>query len=127
MRLTVNLPSQMLLQAATDKVKAESPEGHFTLLPNHIDTATAIAPGIMSYVDESEDEKFLAVSEGLLVKNGDEVLVSVRAAVQGELGTLHTEVEKLIDTLDDTERKSRTNVARMEASFLRRFLDFQRG
>ena len=127
MRLTVNLPAQVFLQANATKLKAESPAGNFTLLPRHVDTATAITPGILSYVQEGDGEVYLAVSEGILVKNGDEVLVSVRAAVRGELGQLHQEVQKLVESLDDGERKARTNVARMEASFLRRFLDFHHG
>ena len=127
MRLTVNLPDQVLLQTSATKLKAESPAGHFTLLPRHVDMSTALAPGILSYVQEGDGEIYLAVSEGILVKNGDEVLVAVRAAVRAELGNLHTEVQKMIENLDDGERKARTNVARMEASFLRRFLDFHRG
>jgi len=126
MKLRVNLPSRIFLETDTDKVVAESPMGSFTLLPRHVDFATALAPGLLSYTEPGrprDDERFLAVSEGILVKLGGEVLVSVRAAVQGELGELRQRVREMHDNLDEHEQISRSAMARMEASFVRRFLE----
>ena len=44
--------------------------------PGHIDMVAALAPGILSYTVHDGREEFLGTDEGILVKNGPEVLVS---------------------------------------------------
>ena len=49
----------------------------------------ALAPGILTYETEADGEVFVAVDEGVLVKTGADVLVSVRHAIGGtDLGQL---------------------------------------
>lgn len=123
MRLRINIPSRVFLETQAAKVSARSPAGGFTLLPRHIDFATAIAPCILSY-EEDGRERFAALAEGILVKLDDEVLVSVRAAASGELGELREAVRGMIEDVDEREQAARSAVARLEASFMRRFLEF---
>ena len=122
MRLRISLPSRIFLDADVLKVVAESPAGFFGLLPRHIDMATALVPGILAYTDEAGRERHLAVSEGILVKKADEVLVSVRTAVSGQLGELRDEVRRFAQERGEREQVTRTAVTRMEADFVRRFL-----
>jgi F-type H+-transporting ATPase subunit epsilon len=71
------------------QVTAEAENGSFTLLPRHVDFVAALVPGILFYIKEDEQEEFLAVDEGVLVKCGQDVRVSVIAAVWGKkLGEL---------------------------------------
>jgi F-type H+-transporting ATPase subunit epsilon len=66
------------------------------------------------------------VDEGVLVKTGPDVLVSVRRAVGGtDLGQLRESVEKEFLTLDKREQSVRSVVAKLEAGFLRRLAAFQ--
>jgi F-type H+-transporting ATPase subunit epsilon len=123
MNLRVYVPSQVFEVVEVDEVIAESPQGSFALLPRHIDLATALVPGILTYITLEGDERFLAVDEGVLVKQGDEVFVSVRAAAKGELGELREAVERMVTDVDEKERSAQTAVARLEASFVRRFLE----
>lgn len=125
MRLRINIPSRVFLETEADKVSARSPAGGFTLLPRHIDLATVIAPGILSYAQGGR-EHFAAVAEGILVKLGDEVLVSVRAAASGELGELREAVRRMVEDVDEHEQAARSAVTRLEASFVRRFLEIGR-
>jgi F-type H+-transporting ATPase subunit epsilon len=68
----------------------------------------------------------LAVDEGVLVKTGADVLVSVRRAIVGkDLGQLRDAVEKEFLTLDEREQSVRTVTAKLETGFLRRFANFQ--
>ncbi|MFO7596209.1 MAG: F0F1 ATP synthase subunit epsilon [Desulfocurvibacter africanus] len=127
MRLRISLPSRIFLDTDVQKVVAESLAGSFGLLPRHIDMATALAPGILAYTDEAGQEQFLAVSEGILVKKADEVLVSVRTAVSGQLGELRDKVRRFAQERGEREQVTRTAVAHMEADFVRRFLEFQHG
>jgi F-type H+-transporting ATPase subunit epsilon len=69
---------------------------------------------------------FVAVDEGVLVKAGEDVLVSVRRAIGGtDLGQLRDSVEKEFRTLDEHEQSVRLVTAKLETGFLRRFATFQ--
>ena len=64
----------------------------------------ALTPGILIYETEAEGEVYVAVDEGVLVKTGADVLVSVRRALGGaDLGQLRAAVEKEFLTLDERE------------------------
>ena len=124
MRLTLFLPSEVFVDEEVTKVIGESTGGSFCLLPRHIDYLTALVPGILSYVLPSSEEHFLAVDGGLMVKQQDRILVVSRRAVRGALGQLRREVETMLFDLDDKEKSTRTALARLEAGFLRRFMEF---
>jgi F-type H+-transporting ATPase subunit epsilon len=123
MMLRVFVPSQVFEVAEVDEVVAEGPQGSFALLPRHIDVASALVPGILIWVTPEGEERFLAVDEGVLVKQGDEVFVSVRAAARGELGELREAVVRMTQDIDEKDRAAQSAVARLEASFVRRFLE----
>jgi F-type H+-transporting ATPase subunit epsilon len=74
---------------------------------------------------ENEEETYVAIDEGVLVKAGVDVLVSVRNAIAGdELGDLREAVEREFLTLDEHEESVRAVLARMESGFIRRLADF---
>jgi len=127
MNLKVLLPFQIFAEKTNvSRIVAETREGSFGLLPHRLDCVAALAPGILIYQTESDGEVFMAVDEGVLVKTGMDVLVSVRRAVSGtDLGQLHAEVEKEFLTLDENERSVRVAVAKLESGFLRRIATFQ--
>ena len=71
---------------------------------------------------------YVALDEGVLVKSGQEVLVSVRNAIAGtDLRRLREAVEHEFLTLDEHEQSLRTVMAKLESSFVRRFADFRHG
>lgn len=127
MNLTILLPTEVLLAEEVIKIVAESPSGHFCLLPRHIDLVTILVPGLLSYVRAgTEDEVYLGVGEGILVKCGPEVLVATNNAVQGpSLGQLREVVTTQFKTLSDREKQARSALAHLEANFIRRFLKMQ--
>ncbi len=64
----------------------------------------------------------MAVDEGVLIKTGLDVRVSVRRALGGtDLGQLRAGVEREFLTLDKNEQSVRAAVAKMEAGLLHRF------
>jgi F-type H+-transporting ATPase subunit epsilon len=127
MNLKVLLPFQVFAeQAGVTRIVAETREGSFGLLPHRLDCVAALVPGILIYQTEAGDEVLVAVDEGVLVKTGADVLVSVRRAIGGtDLGQLHAAVEKEFLTLDEDEQSVRTAVAKLETGFLRRLANFQ--
>ena len=127
MNLKVLLPFQIFAeQTGVTRIVAETREGSFGLLPHRLDCVAALVPGILIYQTESGGEVLVAVDEGVLVKTGADVLVSVRRAIGGtDLGQLHTAVAKEFLTLDKNEQSVRTAVAKLETGFLRRFATLQ--
>lgn len=126
MRLKLLLPSEVLIDEPVQKVIAQGRNGSFCLEPRHVDFVSALAPGILQFIDAHGQEMFVAVDEGILVKCADEVLVSAYNAVRGEdLATLKDTVVKRFRQLDESERIARSALARLEAGVVRRFTQMQ--
>lgn len=123
MNLKVLLPFQIFAEkTGVSRIVAETREGSFGLLPHRRDCVAALAPGILIYESDADGEVFVAVDEGVLVKTGPDVLVSVRRALGGtDLGQLRDAVEREFVTLDAHEHSVRSVMARLEAGFVRRF------
>jgi F-type H+-transporting ATPase subunit epsilon len=127
MRLEVFIPTALLVSVAVVKVVAEGPEGYFALLPRHLDVAAALTPGLFVYVTVAGEERFLGVDEGVLVKCGAEVRVSVLDAIESDdLASLRADVASRFLSLDEHERRARTALARLEAGAIRHVLEFER-
>ena len=127
MNLKVLLPFQVFAEkTGVSRIVAETREGSFGLLPHRLDCVAALVPGILTYQTASDGEVFVAVDEGVLVKTGPGVLVSVRRALGGtDLSQLRDAVQKEFLTLDEHEQSVRTVMAKLETGFLRRFATFQ--
>jgi len=127
MHLKVLLPFQVYADKTdVTRIVAETHGGSFGLLPHRLDCVAALSPGILTYETKADGEVFVAVDEGVLVKTGPNVLVSVRRAIGGtDLGQLHTAVEKEFLTIDEREKNVRSVTAKLEAGLMRRFLTFQ--
>jgi F-type H+-transporting ATPase subunit epsilon len=127
MHLKVLLPFQVFAEKAdVTRIVAETREGSFGLLPHRLDCVAALVPGILIYQTESGGEVLVAVDEGVLVKTGADVLVSVRRAIGGtDLGQLHAAVAKEFMTMDANEQSARQATAKLESGFLRRFATLQ--
>jgi F-type H+-transporting ATPase subunit epsilon len=127
MKLNLLLPGQTLVEEEVLQVTAEAQNGSFCLLPRHVDFVAALVPGLLSYKNLDEKEVFYAVDRGVLVKCGNEVLISVGNAVRGsELGKLRETVKRQYRTLDEREQKALNAMSKIEAGFVRRFLEIQR-
>jgi F-type H+-transporting ATPase subunit epsilon len=95
-------------------------------LPRRLDCAAALAPGILVYETQSEGEVYLAVDQGILVKVGMDVLVSVRNAIGGkDLDKLHDAVKRQFLNVDEQEKNVRSVLAKMESGFIRRLMELQ--
>ena len=109
------------------RIVAKSREGFFGLLPHRLDCVAALAPGILTYAAGTGGDVYAAVDEGVLVKTGADVVVSVRNAIGGtDLGQLRKEIERQFLTLNEREKNVRAVMSKMESSFIRRMLEFNR-
>ncbi len=126
MQLKILLPSRVfsVIENVT-RIIAEARQGSFGLLPQRLDCVAALAPGILTYATEGAGDVYLAIDEGVLIKTGSEVVVSVRRAIGGaDLGQLRQAVEKEFVTLNERQKTVRTVVAKLESSLIRRFAEF---
>ncbi len=122
MKLAVLVPERIFLRARADKILAEAADGHFCLEPRHVDFIAALVPGVLTYRESGGRTWYVAVDEGILVKCGFEVRVSTFKAVRGDrLETLRQKVESEIRQLDESERATRSALARLEAGILRQY------
>ena len=127
MNLKVLLPFGLFAEkTGVSRIIAETREGSFGLLPHRLDCVAALAPGILIYENQAEGEVFVAVDEGVLVKTGLNVLVSVRNAIGGtDLSVLREAVEREFVNLNQRERDVRSVMAKMESGFIRRLAEFR--
>jgi len=127
MHLKVLLPFQVFAdKTGVSRIVAETREGSFGLLPHRLDCVAVLVPGILIFETETEGEVCVAVDEGVLVKTGLKVLVSVRNAIGGtDLGQLREAVEREFLDLDEREQNVRSVMAKMESGFIRRLAELQ--
>ena len=127
MQLKILLPFKVFAEKQDVlRIVAESTSGSFGLLPHRLDCAAVLVPGILTYETSAEGEVCVAVDQGVLVKTGSEVLVSVRNAIGGsDLDQLRTAVEAEFLTLDEQEKNTRSVLSKLESGFVRRFAALQ--
>jgi len=128
MNLKILLPYRVFAeQTGVLRMVAETSKGSFGLLPHRLDCVAAIVPGILVFETETEaeGETCIAVDEGVLVKSGTDVLVSVRNAIGGaDLGKLREMVEQEFLNLDEQEKSVRSVLAKLESGLVRRLARF---
>jgi F-type H+-transporting ATPase subunit epsilon len=126
MNLKVLLPFKIFAEkTGVSRIVAETRTGSFGLLPHRLDCVAALTPGILIYETEGEGEVYVAVDEGVLVKTGVDVLVSVRNAIAGtDLHELREAVDLKFLKLDERERNVRSVLAKMESGLIRRMVAF---
>ncbi|MBT7300875.1 MAG: F0F1 ATP synthase subunit epsilon [Victivallales bacterium] len=126
MNLRILLPFEVFAdKAGVQRIVADTQEGAFGLLPLRLDCVAALVPGILSYETASDGEVFVAVDEGILVKTGPDVLVSVRRALGGtDLSQLREAVEREFLNLTEREQSVRSLMAKMESGLIRRLARF---
>lgn len=127
MNLKILLPFQIFVEKkGVSRIVAETLNGSFGLLPHRLDCVAALEPGILIYESEAEGEVYVAVDEGVLIKAGQEVLVSVRSAIVGtDLSQLREAVEREFLTLDESEQKMRSVMTKLEIGLVRRLAEFR--
>jgi F-type H+-transporting ATPase subunit epsilon len=121
--LKILLPHKVFADIENVKrIVVETTAGSYGILPRRLDCTAALVPGILMYETENDGVKYIAVADGILIKAGQEMLVSVRNAIgDAPLGSLRTLVEKEMVQLNEIEINARTVMAKLETTFMRSF------
>ena len=108
------------------RIVADTTDGSFGLLPQRLDCVAALVPGILTYEAKDGVTVYVGIDQGVLVKAGAQVTVSVRRAMGGpDLGQLKDAVERDFLKLDEQERNVRSAVAKMETGLMGRLAEFE--
>lgn len=127
MQIQLRLPTEVLFVGAATKLNAVAANGAFGILPNHVDFVTALVPSILLLTTPDGAERFFGIDEGLLVKQGHTVEISVRRGIESDdLIGLQDKVRDSFAQMEDEERVARSAMARMEADLVRRFASLRK-
>lgn len=125
--LTILLPNRVLLSVPMNRLGGEATNGSFVVLPRHIDFVTALVPGILYFQQPEEQTRYVAIDDGILVKQAASVWVSVSQAILGDdLDQLAQVADQQFRQLDERQKQAQTALARLEVSFLRGMADLGR-
>lgn len=129
MKLEILLPYKVFIKKEGVRcVVAETISGSLGILPHRLDCVVVLKAGIFTFKADLEEENYVAIDEGILVKRGLQVSLSVRNAVAGsELGQLRDTVNHEYRMLDEDEKKTRTVIAKLENGFMRRLAELRHG
>ncbi|PIS10999.1 MAG: F0F1 ATP synthase subunit epsilon [Bdellovibrio sp. CG10_big_fil_rev_8_21_14_0_10_47_8] len=123
--LKILLPFKIFCQIPeVSRIVTETSVGSIGILPHRLDCVAALKPGILTYEKQGQ-ETYVALDQGVLVKTGLDVVVSVRNAISGvNLAELNRAVEKEFLKLSELEQSNRQVMTKMENSLVRRFVEF---
>jgi F-type H+-transporting ATPase subunit epsilon len=129
MQLKILLPFKIFAEKSNVlRIVAKSNDGFIGIYPHRLDCALALAPGILTWETAQDGEVFVAVDEGILVKTGADVFISVRNAIgEGDLGTLHEAVLQNFINESEQEKEMRFALSKLESGFIHRFAEFKHG
>ena len=127
MHLKILLPFRVFADVQNvSRVVIETSAGSYGLLPQRQDCVAALVAGIFEYETEKDGVKYIAVDDGVMVKAGAEVLVSVRNAVGGvDLGKLSDLVKNEFQQQDESESNVRSVTLKLESGFIYSFDKFR--
>ena len=107
------------------RIVAMTSEGSFGILPNRLDCVASLSAGILEFETAAEGDIYIAVDEGVLVKTGNDVLISVRNAISGlGLEQLRQAVEQEFLAIDEQEQKIRSVLDKIESGLIRSLVEF---
>jgi F-type H+-transporting ATPase subunit epsilon len=127
MNLRILLPYGVFAEKADVlRVVADTTDGSYGLLPHRLDCVAALVPGILTYEAKDSGTVYVGIDQGVMVKAGAQITVSVRRAICGsDLGQIKEAVGRDFLKLDEQERNVRTAVAKMEGSLMGRLAEFE--
>ncbi len=132
MRLKTLLPTSVATDVEVSRLRIEAENGSMTFLPDHADFVTAVAPGVVSFnPTEGEDkgrELFMACDRGILVKEGENIFLSVRRAViNDDLNVLTRMIGEEFKKVEEERKTANTALTRLEVNLTRGLLKLSQG
>ncbi len=124
MRLVIATPLSIVVdEDDVVSVTAEDASGRFGILPRHADLLTVLEISVLTW-RAGTGRRHCAVRGGVLTVNaGQEVAVSTREAVVGEVDRLAETVLQRFIVEEDSERSESADVARHHLALIRQIVE----
>ncbi len=128
MTIAIYLPHQLLLKVENaTRMSFETETGSFGFFPNRLDCVSALVPGILTY-ETDQDEFYVAVDDGILIKTNETVTISTRNAfASSDLGQLQALVEETYLQQNERETRVKKVIDKLESEFLKRYVETRHG
>ena len=128
MELVICSPLQTVVQAKIKKVSFEALDGYRTLLPKHVDFVSALGIGIITYVPEDSTPKYVACHQGIVVKQGDKVIITAQGTITGDtLEELREHIKLDFKQNEEHRKELSAAMARLELGLARGFQQLKGG
>lgn len=127
MNIKIFLPYKVFAEVSNvSSVVVETSAGSYGFLPQRLDCVAALVPGILTYKTQNEKEIYVAVDEGVMVKAGADILISVRNAFKGtDLDKLGELVKSEFKNQNEAEFEVKSVIAKLEVGFIYSFDQFR--
>ena len=127
MEFELSTPSGQTRIADVAAVSAEGASiGAFEILPRHADYCAALVPSVLEVQSHGGKSAFFGIDEGILVKTGALVCVSVRRSFVGDsLPALRRRVAEEFAHETAEEKRARSSMAGLEADISRLFMELK--
>lgn len=128
MKIQVRTPTRLVVETeGIVSVKCETDAGRRTIEPRRLDGVVALAPGVLTMRGASGNIIEAAIDEGLLVKTGSEVTISVRHVILAEgKESLRHALSQEMARIRNTESDLRIALASLETRFMKDFSQVHR-
>ncbi len=126
--LRISLPFQTLVNEQIQKITIESVDGFHTLLPKHIDYATALKTSIVHYVNQEGNACYVACDEGILIKKGKNISLSTRLGIKSNnLKELKEIIKTTFKKMEEERKETNKTLAKLELTLARGLLELNKG
>jgi F-type H+-transporting ATPase subunit epsilon len=110
----------VVLKSRINGLQAADASGRFGLLPGHEPFVTVLEPGLVSFRDEQDCERFAAVDGGVLVLKDSRLSIACREAVVADrLEEVAGRAAAMIEERRLSEQTARADFAELQATLLR--------
>lgn len=118
--LEVLLPDGLFLQTEAAGLQASDETGRFGIRPGAEAFLTILAPGILSYRDVRDQERFLALDGGVMLVEKNRVRITTRDAVRADkLEDLVSAASEMLATNQNVEREAQVEFLQLQTVLLR--------
>lgn len=123
------LPYKTAFDKEIYQITAPGNEGEFQVLPKHLDGTWILKAGVLVIGLDGDDKEeiYFAISQGMLVKEGSNLYLPCLQAIEGEsLESLTKRVRKDLEVFNESEKKAKRALLRLETDTVKRFMDFSK-
>lgn len=113
--LKIYSPIELFLDESVKRLTFQGKEGFLTILPNHIDYVSSFETNVMNFIDENNNKKFIALTNGVLIKYADKVRLMAYKAILGDsLKELREKIDIISDNENNIEKEINKNLKQLE-------------